>query len=92
MFIFQQLAQQRLAQSAYSSASNSLWNSSNIFNSTPSTTSAYWPSNSPAVSSAHEIRPPPGFGHTSARDPRTLAAQNELLLRNYQQQMVGDTI
>lgn len=85
----QQLAQQRL-QSVYSSAPNSLWNSSNVFDSaqaTPST--SYWSSVSPPVSNAHEIRPPPGFGgHPTARDQRTLLAQQQLTFRQYQQQQV----
>lgn len=73
----------------YSSAPNSLWNSSNVFDATQATSSAsYWPSvSSPAVSNPHEIRPPPGFGHAANRtDQRTL--QQELLLRAHYQQQV----
>lgn len=74
----------------YSSAPNSLWNSGNVFDATQATPStSYWPSvSSSAVSnSAHEIRPPPGFGHTATRDQRIL--QQELLLRAQYQQQVG---
>lgn len=52
-------------QNAYASVSNTLWNSTNMFESTqalPNQSNSYWSNSAASTSSAsNDIRPPPGF-------------------------------